>query len=305
MTIRELGFRIRRLRDARGLSQSQLAKRAGVSQAHISEVEAGQQPNPGIVFVERVATALHVSVGDLLDPHGQATVEIGIFARFAQAAKLKVPPGSIVKRPPREPDIRCETPTGPLAVELVQLIEPAIARQEGSRAPIETRILKALEVLPGLGDASVYIDFREDTPAAARQGAIPLIVDALRRLEPGVQGYIPIGPRQPIARTVRRLHIGRLRYATGPLVNTSGATAFADPPILPVAEHLRTAYESDAPMELLVYYAAQPVIPVTWSHPALRAFITTELEGSPFRRVWVYDLASDSILWVHPSKRRG
>jgi hypothetical protein len=60
-----------------------------------------------------------------------------------------------------------------------------------------------------------------------------------------------------------------------------------------------------APMELLVYYAAQPVIPATWSHPALRAFITTELERSPFRRVWVYDLAFDSILWVHPSNRRG
>lgn len=55
---------LRHLRQARGLSQTQLATMAGVKQATISRIEQGVN-HASIPVAERIATALGVSVVDL------------------------------------------------------------------------------------------------------------------------------------------------------------------------------------------------------------------------------------------------
>jgi transcriptional regulator with XRE-family HTH domain len=303
VTTKDLGFRIRRLRAVRGLSQLALAKRAGVSQPHLWEVEAGQQPNPGIDFVERVAAALHVSVADLLDD-SQATAEIGIFARFAAAAALGVRRESIVKRLPPEPDLRCVTRHGALAFELVQLVEEDIAQADAARLALKTQLLAAWTATASaaMADASIYVDFREDTTVRARKAAVAPIIQALRDLPSGTTGDVPIRRTSPLAPVVRRLLVSRRPHLSGPIFGVREGGPFANPPIQSVEAHFRTRYTADVPIELLVYYAVQPVIAQTWAHPELLAFITTELAGSPFRRVWIYDLASDSVLFVYPER---
>ena len=57
----------KRLREETGLSQLALAKRAKVSQAYISEIEAGQRRNPGIETLTKIAKALGVPVTELLE----------------------------------------------------------------------------------------------------------------------------------------------------------------------------------------------------------------------------------------------
>jgi len=59
-------LRLRELRKAKGWSQAALAKRAGVYQATISELETGRSRSISFAVLDRVASALGVQPGELL-----------------------------------------------------------------------------------------------------------------------------------------------------------------------------------------------------------------------------------------------
>jgi transcriptional regulator with XRE-family HTH domain len=64
--IREFGLRLKALREARGMSQAQLAKMATVSRGYLSRVELGMQ-SPTLHVIERLAAALAVRPLELLE----------------------------------------------------------------------------------------------------------------------------------------------------------------------------------------------------------------------------------------------
>jgi len=57
---------IKKLRQERGISQDRLSKLADLSLNTIVNVEAGNNPNPTIETIERIAKALEVSIDELL-----------------------------------------------------------------------------------------------------------------------------------------------------------------------------------------------------------------------------------------------
>lgn len=57
---------LKRIREAKGLSQLDSAKRAKVSQGYLSDLEARQKKNPGIETLRKIAKALGVPVAELL-----------------------------------------------------------------------------------------------------------------------------------------------------------------------------------------------------------------------------------------------
>lgn len=61
------GGRVRLLRARRGLSQTQLAAKAGISRNHLWRIEKGDRPKVGADVLARIASALGVSLSDLLD----------------------------------------------------------------------------------------------------------------------------------------------------------------------------------------------------------------------------------------------
>lgn len=61
-----LASRIRAHRKARGLSASELARRAGLARTHVSLIERGTRRTPSIETVQAIARALGVSVSELL-----------------------------------------------------------------------------------------------------------------------------------------------------------------------------------------------------------------------------------------------
>ena len=61
-----VGENIRRLRKSMGLTQVQLAKRSGLSQSGISDIEKSVN-NPSTETIRLIAAALGVSVSDLID----------------------------------------------------------------------------------------------------------------------------------------------------------------------------------------------------------------------------------------------
>jgi transcriptional regulator with XRE-family HTH domain len=59
-----LGAKIRSLREARGLTQNELAEHAEVSVKHLGEVERGRG-NPSLSSLQKLAGALGISLGEL------------------------------------------------------------------------------------------------------------------------------------------------------------------------------------------------------------------------------------------------
>ena len=58
---------IRDLREQAKLTQLQLAKKAKVTEAYISMIESGARRNPSLPTLKRLAKALGVPVGELLE----------------------------------------------------------------------------------------------------------------------------------------------------------------------------------------------------------------------------------------------
>ena len=58
---------LKRLRRAKGLSQYALARQAGVAQQYVNELERGLKTNVGIETMRKLAKALDVKVGRLVE----------------------------------------------------------------------------------------------------------------------------------------------------------------------------------------------------------------------------------------------
>jgi len=66
-------IRLKELREARGWTQLELAGRAGIRQATISEMETGRARRIGLDTIDRLARTLKVQPGELLElvPNGR------------------------------------------------------------------------------------------------------------------------------------------------------------------------------------------------------------------------------------------
>lgn len=62
---REMGRRLKRLREAKGLTQAELAAAADLSRGYLIRLEAGQQ-DPTLGTLERLAKALKVKLSELV-----------------------------------------------------------------------------------------------------------------------------------------------------------------------------------------------------------------------------------------------
>jgi transcriptional regulator with XRE-family HTH domain len=99
------GPAIRRRREALGLNQTELAERAGVQRAHLSEVERGKIALPNADFRRKIAEALGMSHAALLVAAGELTAEEA--GLVALAHKPPFPEGDIRNRIlARLPDLR-------------------------------------------------------------------------------------------------------------------------------------------------------------------------------------------------------
>jgi transcriptional regulator with XRE-family HTH domain len=58
---------VKTLREARGLTQAELAEKAEISREYVALMEIGAKKNPTIVVLKKLAKALGVAVGNLLE----------------------------------------------------------------------------------------------------------------------------------------------------------------------------------------------------------------------------------------------
>ncbi len=65
-TSQNLANNIKKLREAKGLSQEKLARLADIANNTLIKMESGENQNPTLVTLKKVAKAFGVSVGDLI-----------------------------------------------------------------------------------------------------------------------------------------------------------------------------------------------------------------------------------------------
>jgi transcriptional regulator with XRE-family HTH domain len=58
---------IRTLREERGMTQVVLARKAGITQPYLTQIELGARKNPSLDVLKRLAKALGVPVTELLE----------------------------------------------------------------------------------------------------------------------------------------------------------------------------------------------------------------------------------------------
>ncbi|MDR7300059.1 helix-turn-helix domain-containing protein [Haloactinomyces albus] len=85
--VKLVGLNLRAARAHRGLSLSEVARRAELGKGTLSELEAGQR-NPTLETLYALATVLDVPLGQLLATEADAPVETGLVVRRAGAAEL-------------------------------------------------------------------------------------------------------------------------------------------------------------------------------------------------------------------------
>ncbi|CAG9620766.1 helix-turn-helix domain-containing protein [Sutcliffiella rhizosphaerae] len=74
-----IGERIKKYREQRKMSMSELAERAGVAKSYLSSIERNLQSNPSVQFLEKVSGVLGVAVNTLLhdekDAHAKENLD--------------------------------------------------------------------------------------------------------------------------------------------------------------------------------------------------------------------------------------
>lgn len=62
-----IGEKIKKLRQDKKMSISELAEKANVAKSYLSSIERNLQTNPSIQFIEKISAVLDVSVNDIIN----------------------------------------------------------------------------------------------------------------------------------------------------------------------------------------------------------------------------------------------
>ncbi|QFT90555.1 HTH-type transcriptional regulator SinR [Bacillus sp. THAF10] len=82
-----IGERIKKYREQRKLSMSELAERAGVAKSYLSSIERNLQSNPSVQFLEKISSVLGVSVNTLLHDENDAQAKENLDREWASLVK--------------------------------------------------------------------------------------------------------------------------------------------------------------------------------------------------------------------------
>jgi transcriptional regulator with XRE-family HTH domain len=58
---------LKRIREAKGMTQAELAEKAGVTREYVTMLESGAKKNPSLDLLKRLAKALKVKVAQLVE----------------------------------------------------------------------------------------------------------------------------------------------------------------------------------------------------------------------------------------------
>lgn len=239
----------------------------------------------------------------------QAKNELRVFKEFAKVCPYPINFGSIEKRKPPEPDILCKLLDGSsLTFEVSECIDERIAGSIYDSIELRQAFNSELGKLPkeekqkiktNFSDASIYVVFCKGISKNKKLRSIKTIFDYLLNLKNDAEGKFDLKLNHYLKNVVRWILIQR--GVSGPIFDIEATTSFSDP----VQERIKDKffkkrYKTNTDIELLCYYELQPELPESTWPSSVKKFVKTNLENSPFRRVWIYSVTKNKIIYVYP-----
>lgn len=233
--------------------------------------------------------------------------ELRVFRNFAEQCPLGIVPESIESANPPAPDILCTTKSGErIAFELVELIDQDYARG----LDVLFKTLKMLSELPQRlpedlrerlikqlgGGAFISFDFVASLPLRDRENAA---VDALRWLldrREAIEDHNDVDG--DLRSRVSIVHVRPWKWELR--FDSSSFSRLEDPTIERLQAKFGKTYRSEYPIELLMYTEIDLIMPDDVWRPTVEPFIHSNIDRSPFRRVWLYKGGAASIAFVYP-----
>lgn len=239
--------------------------------------------------------------------------ERAIFGLFAEAARLNCL--SIESRKPPEPDILCAVAGyGAVAFELGEVVNPGFERvvSEHQRLRRQFRdeyvaiggyIRERIETCLG-GPPAVFVAFGVQ-PGRWRRAVKPIVdylvahVDASdeERLRPG---DVPVWRYPELSAFLSEMTV-RSSTLRKPFLGVAQAVEVVDATATLLEKKFGRPYKTDAPIELVIYWAASPPPRTEAWRDGVLHLIRERLPKSPFRRVWCFDLFKSAVAMVYPA----
>ncbi|MEO5820545.1 MAG: hypothetical protein ABIT71_08565 [Vicinamibacteraceae bacterium] len=119
-------------------------------------------------------------------------------------------------------------------------------------------------------------------------------MEHLEALPNGFIGAVDLPTTLDWTSTLRFVRISRGNFV-GPAFQVDAATFLGNPIVARLERKFRKVYSGSAPIELLAFFELQPTAVAMWQAHVAR-FVAENLADSPFRRVWVYDANTKSVL---------
>ena len=235
----------------------------------------------------------------------QAKIEIDVFRDFVDVVTLPILPGTISHR--ESPDIVCEVAgEGMVGFELTELID----HQFMARLDLKVKTEKSLSDFwkselstpesnsfkAKYGNAHLIFRFSSDVGYRERLTVLDRVFEELLTLS---NDYIGDALKND-TRFAPRLVIVRIRRGNfiGPIISVDSFGWLGNPAGNTISKKLSKIYQCTYPVELLAYVDWDLLPPEgVWKTSVDEA---AALEGSQFRRVWVFDRVKKQILYVSP-----
>ncbi|HEY3302191.1 MAG TPA: hypothetical protein VGL70_01510 [Candidatus Binatia bacterium] len=234
----------------------------------------------------------------------QEKIELSVFKEFAEVCSYKIRSDSIEKRAEPEPDILCElVGEGSVAFELGEIVDEVFARQVEGEYKIRKRFDAASKKFPALrsslADALVYIEFFDEVSHRMRLNSIEPILEFLHFLEPCFEGDAPVWKHAQLEKVIRGIEINRGLFK-GPVFTLAKFVEDINRSLDLLQKKFAKSYETGAPVDLLAYFLRQsPSRDNRWVED-VRGYVARKLNGSSFRRVWIYNRFDRKIVYVFP-----
>lgn len=216
---------------------------------------------------------------------------------------MSLQPASAISVDPPAPDIQCTTHAGEiLTFELGEIVDPELVRNtalvvklssifEATVADAPERIRQ--ELTAKYKSSNIHVWFRDASLRRSSQAIFELL-DYLAKVPQLSGAHTPTGG---ISRSVRKVHIWSTKL-DGPRFSVDGALGVRNPVLDTLtSKFFKSHYEAPHPIELLLYYDIQLASPEAIWLPGVKNFIDANLSRSFFRRVWVYSIQDERILF--------
>ena len=236
----------------------------------------------------------------------KAQRELSVFEAFSSTAKLDLTEGSVESRDPPEPDIRCLISDSHRAFELTEVVDQSRVRA-GKVMHKGIREFESLvaglppdhPLITDFSDAGFQVTFhRNATESACSKASAALIKHLVQDqsiLRIGNREFVQIPSTKPL-NAINYVNMTR-GYPNGPSITASSGGAVSIPIIESVEAKFAKTYETDATIDLLVYFDKYRSLDEARWIPQLRARVEFDLNDSQFDRVWVYDHHDRRLIW--------